>query len=175
MFDDKDAELITQAVLQALKTHSVAADETLLTAQHNIEDIGGGETLQKELIEGSGLRFANNKRTADEYQQVSLDGTRQNRVHFDKLISDHQAHDAALRNASLIALTNAIESGNLRTKDILESANMVGKQAVRHADLAIDRQWNVDEQTWSVEKIVRSSVFNDAVAAIVAKALGKDE
>ena len=43
-------------------------------------------------------------------------------------------HSGVLDNLATQALQNAVET-----------ANMVAKQAVRHSDLAIDRQWNVNE------------------------------
>ena len=49
-------------------------------------------------------------------------------------VGNLQDHGEVLRNLSTQALQNAIET-----------ANMVGKQAVRHNDLAIDRIWNVNE------------------------------
>ena len=47
---------------------------------------------------------------------------------------------------------------------------MVGKQSVRHGDVAIDRQWNVDEVAHLVAK---TPVFMDAIAAAVAKSINK--
>lgn len=104
--------------------------------------------------------FANVKRTYDEYQNESLESIRRNRSIVDKLISDSQSHDNQLRQLSVQAMQNAIET-----------ANMVGKQAVRHGDLAIDRQWNIDEQAVMVEQIVSDQVFQDAIAAAVASAV----
>jgi len=91
--------------------------------------------------------FSNIKRTYDEYQHESLETLRHQRTSFDrvvseqqtlftKLLTDAQQHDNTRQNIANQALQNAVET-----------ANMVGKQAVRHGDLAIDRQWNIDEQT----------------------------
>lgn len=55
-------------------------------------------------------------------------------------------------------------------QNAIESANMVSKQAIRHGDLAIDRQWNVDEVA---HLIVNTSVFKDAIAAGVAVAVNE--
>jgi hypothetical protein len=74
-----------------------------------------------------------------------------------KVLSDAQQHDNVRQNIANQALQNAVET-----------ANMVGKQAVRHGDIAIDRQWNVDEQALLV---ARSAVFQDAIAAAVAAAV----
>ena len=99
---------------------------------------------------------ANLKRTYDEYQQESLESIRQMRAYALKILSDAQQGDNAKQNIATQALQNAVET-----------ANMVGKQAVRHGDLAIDRQWNVDEVA---EALTKSQVFKDAIAAAVAGA-----
>ena len=75
-----------------------------------------------------------------------LETSRRNTVHFDKLLVDERAHDHELRNLSVQAMQNAVET-----------ANMVSKQAVRHSDLAIDRQWNVDEQGFTVADILKAA------------------
>jgi hypothetical protein len=75
-----------------------------------------GDTQERFWDNASQVLFANIKRTYDEYQGVSLDQQR------------------ALNQLSVQALQNSVET-----------ANMVSKQAVRHSDLAIDRQWNLDE------------------------------
>ena len=100
--------------------------------------------------------FANIKRTYDEYQQASLESTRTTQFNTNKLISDAQANDNVIRNIATQALQNAVET-----------ANMVGKQTIRHADLATDRQWNVDEVAHLVAK---TPAFMDAIVAEVIKA-----
>lgn len=103
--------------------------------------------------------FANVKRTYDEFQQESLESIRRNRSYVDKVISDAQQNDNARQNIANQSLQNAVET-----------ANMVGKQAVRHGDLAIDRQWNVDEVAALVAK---TPVFLDAISAAVASAVAE--
>lgn len=105
----------------------------------------------------SQLNAVNAKRAYDEYQGVSLDLQRKlNDYHF-KYVTDAQQHDNVRQNVANQALQNAVET-----------ANMVGKQAVRHSDLAIDREWNVDEVAQAVAK---TAVFSDAIAAAVAAAV----
>lgn len=104
--------------------------------------------------------FANVKRTYDEYQHESIESIRRNRTIVDKTLSDAQQHDNARQDIANQALQNAVET-----------ANMVGKQAVRHSDIAIDRQWNVDEVAHLVAK---TPVFMDAISAAVAKASMKE-
>ena len=95
------------------------------------------------------------KRTYDEYQQASLESIKQNQSYVQKILSDAQSHFNDTQNIATQALQNAVET-----------ANMVSKQAVRHADIAIDRQWNVDEVA---ELVANTSTFKDAIAAAVAK------
>lgn len=109
--------------------------------------------------------FANVKRLFDEMLDNSLVGSRQNRVHFDKLISDAQQMDNARQGLANLALANAVGT-----------ADMVSKQAVRHSDLAIDRQWNVDEVSTLVAKTGVQSDLAIALAIIeTAKAVNKDD
>lgn len=103
--------------------------------------------------------FANVKRTYDEYQQESLESIKRNRTIVDKLVSDAQQFDNQRQTIANQNLQNAVET-----------ANMVSKQAVRHSDLAIDRQWNVDEVAALVAK---SAIFQDAIVAAVAGAVNE--
>ena len=103
--------------------------------------------------------FANVKRTYDEYQQESLESIKRNRSYVDKVLSDGQQNDNVRQNIANQALQNAVET-----------ANMIGKQAVRHGDVAIDRQWNVDEVAALVAK---TPVYLDAIAAAVAAAVSE--
>lgn len=121
-----------------------------------MKDETQGET-QKEGSFEIGMDEAwktNMKRTYDEYQQESLETIRQMRACVQKILSDAQQNDNTRQNIAVQALQNAVET-----------ANMVGKQAVRHGDLAIDRQWNVDEVA---QALTNSQVFKDAIAAAVA-------
>lgn len=65
---------------------------------------------------------------------TSLESVKRNRSIVDKLLSDAQQYDNARQATANVALNYLVETGN-----------MVGKQAVRHSDIAIDRQWNLDE------------------------------
>ena len=56
------------------------------------------------------------------------------------------------------------------------------KQAVRHADIAIDRQWNVDEQGYTAENILQQDTYQQAIqaaavaiAAEITRAASKSE
>jgi hypothetical protein len=107
----------------------------------------------------SQVNAINAKRSFDEYQHESLESIRRNRTVVDRMAGLSVDNDTVLRNLSVQALQNAIET-----------ANMIGKQAVRHSDLAIDREWNVDEVAQAVAK---TAVFSDAIAAAVVAAVHK--
>lgn len=100
---------------------------------------------------------ANIKRTYDEYQQESLETIRGNRSYISKVLSDAQQHDNARQTIANQALQNAVET-----------ANLVGKQAVEHRDIAIDRQWNVDEVA---QLIAKNPIYMDALAAAAVAAV----
>jgi len=112
------------------------------------------EDREKQNVEQSEMVFANIKRTYDEYQQVSLDHIRQNDAYIQKVISDAQADTIEKRNIATQALQNAVET-----------ANMIGKQAIAHRDIAIDREWNVDEVA---QLVAKNAIFMDAIVAAVA-------
>ena len=113
-------------------------------------DIGTSEAWQVNL-----------KRMHDEYQHESLTDIRAKRTHFDNKISNTAANDEAREKLNLQATQNAIET-----------ANMVAKQAVRHSDMAIDRQWNVDEQSAFVSKVL-NSIQDPAIASAMAAAIAE--
>jgi hypothetical protein len=93
----------------------------------------------------------NMKRLVEEFLAESLTDQRARRVLFERLSQNALTKDEQLANVSLQALQNAVET-----------ANMVGKQAVRHGDIAIDRQWNLDE-------VASDAVANTAALADMLK------
>ena len=106
--------------------------------------------------------FANIKRTYDEFQQLSLESARRNRTAVDKIVSDAQSHDNNVRNVSLQALQNAVET-----------ANMISKQAVAHRDVAIDHTWNLEPSEGKAQAQVLSEPMISAIQAAVAVAVNR--
>ena len=102
---------------------------------------------EMENVEQSEFLFANMKRTYDQYQTLDA-----------RILSDAQTNGQNIQAIAMQALQNAVET-----------ANMVSKQAVRHGDIAIDRQWNVDEQGYTVADILNDSKYQDAIATALAK------
>ena len=88
-----------------------------------IGDIGQGEAWTHNI-----------KRMVEEFLAESLTDQRQRRELFNRLSTNALTHDEQLKQLALQSLQASVET-----------ANMVGKQAVRHADVAIDRTWNLDE------------------------------
>lgn len=120
-------------------------------------EIGMDEAWKSNLKLLFDITLANMKRTYDEYQQASLESIKQNQSYIQKILSDAQVDTLTKNNIANQSLQNAVET-----------ANMVSKQAVRHADIAIDRQWNVDEVA---QLVAKTPVFLDAISAAVAAAV----
>jgi hypothetical protein len=122
-------------------------------------EIGMDESWKANMKLIFDFTLANMKRTYDEYQQAGLTSINDNHSYVQKILGDAQSHLNTQQNIAIQALQNAVET-----------ANMVGKQAVRHADLSTDRQWNVDEVAQLVAQV---STFKDAIAAAVAAAVNE--
>jgi len=120
-------------------------------------EVGMDEFYKSTLGEKDSLYFSNRKRTYDEYQQESLETIRNNRSYTMKTLSDAGQNDQVRQNIANQALQNAVET-----------ANMISKQVVRHGDLAVDRQWNIDEVS---DLSAKTGVQQDAMVALLAKAI----
>jgi hypothetical protein len=121
------------------------------------------ETMSDELFKFfSGLQAANAKRTFDEFQQESLETTRQMRNQWN-------TQQGILNQA----MQNAVTASDIATKNLLGTLDMISKQSVRHGDIAIDRQWNVDEQSAIVEKILEGMGVDKTVLAKVLAEMAK--
>lgn len=172
---DPRVQSADQVAQQAAQQAGQAAAESVRTVLDASRTAGSQEVgAEREFETGSdeywksynALIAANNKRTYDEYQHESLAQIRENRQIVDRMAQLSVDHDSQVRNVSLQALQNAVET-----------ANMVAKQAVRHSDIAIDREWNIDEvSTLSAKSGVQADTIQAIVAATVAAtlaALGK--
>lgn len=151
-------QAVSQAISKVLQSQTLTTGASMASGRVENADIGGSERIELENTDRSGLVFGNLKRTYDEYQQESLESIKRNRSYVDKVLSDAATHDNRVRIMAEQALQNAVET-----------ANMVGKQAVRHSDIAIDREWNVDEQGYTVETII--SALKPTLESVVAKIL----
>lgn len=183
--EEKTVQEVLQAVLQATQAAQEAAQSAQQIAQsvsQNVSDlkntvtasrveqgdIGGSERLEKDQMSDSGLLFANAKRTYDEYQNESLESIKRNRSYVDLVLSNAQTSNMTKENIANQALQNAVET-----------ANLVGKQAVAHRDIAIDRVWNIDEVSGlSAKSGVQSDLVQmiaTATAAAVVAAMAEQK
>jgi hypothetical protein len=152
---ESDKEIpVPRAAGDARASESVAGADSAMSATRAFEgshkqtaDTNVEESLAAASLQAVGnsnfneaLLRANQKRTYDQAQSFDL-MTQMGDV----------TQRATLNNLAVQAMQNAITT-----------ADMVAKQAVRHSDIAIDRQWNVDEQGIA-------AVIAAAVAAEVAK------
>jgi len=123
-------------------------------------EVGKDESWFANIKNTYDLWLANVKRTYDEYQEVSLDQIRRNQTHFDKMVSDAQQYDNQRQNIANQALQNAVET-----------ANMVGKAAIRHDAIATDQQWNPIQQGAADTLTARAVSIDDASLKAIGAAV----
>jgi len=125
----------------------------------------------------AGMTAANVKRTYDEFQHESLESVRRNRTYVDEVLADSRNHSNNLNNVALQCLQNAVENANFKSKNCLDTANLVNKQAAAHRDIAIDREWNIDEVAALASTLIRdlsgTNVSKEGIEAAVAAAVAK--
>ena len=159
---EKSVEEIAQQVGQQIGQELNQAMDSMMTKLSSIlagvTSTNVTEERTYDIGEGEAWKF-NMKRMADEYQHESLESIRRNRSYVDNKLSNAGQNDEFKQNVANQALQNAVET-----------ANLVGKQAVRHTDIAIDREWNVDEQSAFVAKIL-NSIQDPAMATAMAVAV----
>ena len=116
------------------------------------EDIYEGQSQERSFDFFAEMIAANAKRTYDEYQQVSLDHIRNTNSIAERVLSD-----AATASTQIIQQT-------------LKHVSDTDAQKIRHADIAIENQWESSTEV-SGEAIIA------ALAAAVAKTFkqGTDE
>jgi hypothetical protein len=155
---------IGAAVSKLIQTQTQTTGSSTVTSESRTEDVGGGENITSNLIYDTEDIRSNKKRTYDEYQDLSLQRARRSQDAYDTMVTHAQAHYDALATISEQTLAN---------KGAID--NIVNNQAPRHVELAVDRQWNVDEQGYTVEAILRNPVFKDAIATIMIEVLKSNE
>jgi len=127
--------------------------------------------------------FNNCKLTYDTTLDLLSTQARRSQDHYDAIVTGERTHRGELERISLQALQNAVETANMigkqavrSSENAVETANLRGKDAVRHSQLATDRQWNEEPaQAASEGAILRELVSQPAMAAIqaaIVKAVG---
>jgi len=110
------------------------------------------------------MMFSNQKLTYDTHLEILAAQARRAQNHYDALTTAEREKRAELDKVSLQALQNAVV-----TSDMLQ------KQAVRHCDLAIDRQWNKEPAEGTAEATILRQVLsepaNTALQAAIVQAV----
>lgn len=102
---------------------------------------------------------ANIKRTYDVHQTYDMETALRNRAHFDNAVLAYQTHVGNLNHYTLQALANNQNQSNL--------ANL---QGVAHRDIAIDREWNINETDLAAKSaaVLTDAALSKAVKTIAA-------
>jgi hypothetical protein len=154
------SQSVSEAVSKVMQSQTQTTGQSTLTSELEAGETGFSERYQVEGGDRSGIMFGNHKRTYDEYQQESLESIKRNRSYVDKVLSDAATHDNRSRVIAEQALQNAVET-----------ANMIGKQAVAHRDIAIDNEWNPVESGSGNAITAKAVQLDDASVKAIAAAL----
>lgn len=185
--DEEIRQVVEQAV-QAARQASQSAEQAAQAAQQAVRQLGAESTRQvvdatrtagsqevgaerefeigKDEVHAETMAdlanswIANRKRTYDEYQDVGLAAARLAQRVADRTAAQSLDHAARLQVIAERSLNNAA------THDADLNA-----MKIRHNDIAIDRQWNVDEVA---RLVTNSATFQDAVAALMIAGMGEE-
>lgn len=146
---------ITDAIKAALA--SVFSDRSFQQTE-NVIDVGADEATMRAIVNDGHKWGANEKRTFDEYQDLGLVNARRSQDRYDDL----QADVSILRKNAIKHFANVDEIAVSRLSN-----------GVNNDELAVDRKWNVDEQVFAVEAILRSDIYKEALAAAVAASVAQ--
>lgn len=122
-----------------MSTVKQAAIDSQVQQEHVI-DVGADEAQARAVVSDGHSHERNRKRSEDAYQDLDLVNARQNRVHFDNLISDARTNVNAIQKLIIDRLANANNND----------------------ELAVDRKWNVNETD------ALASALDAAVARVIS-------
>jgi len=101
-------------------------------------------------------------------------------VNLKRLVENSLTHDKDVDNVALGILTDTRMQANRLVNNAISDDNLNNKlaiiKAMRTDDIATDRQWNVDEQGYTVEKILSAMQEPNvamAMAVAIAEAMNK--
>ncbi|HUT11521.1 MAG TPA: hypothetical protein VMY42_13555 [Thermoguttaceae bacterium] len=158
----QDAKQTAQQIAQDTAQAVQDVKQSLETAQAASRGVGAETSSATVVTEATpasiGQAWAsNNKRTYDEFLDLSLQAARAAQSQREKLDAAH---------ADLVRELNAeIVRGH---RNALSHDEEIKAQVLRHNDLSVDRIWNVDEVS---QLVAKTPVFLDAIAAAVAAAV----
>ena len=185
---DQIAQQVAQSVGETVRQASAETTRAVVDASKTArsQEVGAESEFETGTDEGfknlsqlngmmAQLNFLNGKRSYDEYQHESLEGIRRNRTIVDKLVSDAQQHDNVRQNIANQALQNAVETANMVGKNAVVNLDNVQKQHTAHRDIAADNLWNPVQQGAGDTLTARAVSIDDAslkaIGAAVAAAL----
>lgn len=96
-----------------------------------------------------------------------MNETARNRLIFELMAGNVMSNLTSTISSINSAMANTVNS-------VSKYCDLAMKQCIEHEKLGTDRQWNVDEQGYTVEKILRAPFWQDlaqAIAVAVASAL----
>ncbi len=135
--------------------------------------------------------FNNCKLTYDTHLDLLATQARRSQDHYDSVVTGERTHRGELERVSLQALQNAvetanmigkqavrasensIESANFTGKNTLETANLRGKDAVRHSQIATDQQWNMEPQEAVGESLLLREINSQPAMQAIQAAIVK--
>lgn len=135
--------------------------------------------------------FNNAKLTYDTHLDLLATQARRSQDHYDAIVTGERTHRGELERVSLQALQNAvetanmvgkqavrasenaIESANFKAKNTLETANLRGKDAVRHSQIATDQQWNMEPQEAAGESLLMREINSQPFYAAIQAAVAQ--
>jgi hypothetical protein len=135
------------------------------------EEIGRDESWFARVASEKDAWFSNQKRTFDAYQQAEMEQLRLQNQYLQKVLSDAGQQNNVLQNIVAQALQSAVTTSDMVAKNALETANMIGKQSVRHGDIAIDNEWNPVQQSAGDSMLTKAVQLDDASVKAIAAAL----
>jgi hypothetical protein len=148
------------------QTDAGATQRAATVQAESVTDVGQGEAyiLNMKKLVADELDHASNLRAA---AADSIGRRSRNAEDYDQTLR----HLAQQSLQSAVSLQSRIVNDSVDHKVRLQHyAESEVARTVRHSDLAIDRQWNVDEVA---ELVAKTPVFLDAIAGAVAAGVAK--
>ena len=130
------AQQLAEQAIQAARQASQQAEQAVQAAQQAARAVGAetsASTIETEVSPASiGKAWASNiKRTYDVYQNLDMVAASRSQTDFD-----------TIRSYAQLALANAVNN-----------ADLLAKQAIAHRDIAIERQWNLNDDTLALKVV----------------------
>ncbi|HJW11302.1 MAG TPA: hypothetical protein VJ598_05935 [Albitalea sp.] len=169
---DTRAEAAAIRIYKQMRAEEQSMTEEQPRGESEIEEeLQSAKAWTTNLKAVTDLFIATMVRSFSEYQNESLESARRNRGHVDESTIAARKHAEDVNNVALQALQNAVKAADLATTNALVDINATAAQRIRHADLAIDGQWNPVQQGAADTMTVRAVSLDDASLKAISAAL----